>query len=61
MSIRTERDNAKARAERMARNWMDEVVKRRRWQRLAVVAIAACPGSFIAGGLLLQRALEWWW
>lgn len=45
----------------MARNWLDEKKLVRRWKRLAVVAIVACPGSFVAGGLLLQRALEWWW
>lgn len=32
-----------------------------RWQRLAVVAFIAMPGSFVAGGFLLQRLISWWW
>jgi len=41
-----------------AENWKRSAIKAR---RLAVVAVLACPGSFVAGGLLLQPLLEWWW
>lgn len=38
-----------------------EQARRIRWQRVAIVAILACPGSFIAGGLLLGQIIGWWW
>lgn len=32
-----------------------------RWRAVAVAAVLVCPGSFVAGGLLLERLLKAWW
>lgn len=45
-------------ADAQAGKWRRAAIKAR---RVAIVAVLACPGSFVAGGLLLEKLLVWWW
>lgn len=57
--VMKERDFWKEKAEQQGAQIGAAQASGRRWLRLAVVALLACPGSFVGGVMLAAEAAQW--